>query len=216
MRTRACPGTTGRHGMRHGGKILSSQLEAQGATAAFTVPGESFLAALDGLHDSNRIKTIICRQEGGAAMMAEAWGKITGEPGVCFVTRGPGRGQRHERAACGAAGFHADGAVRRHAGARARGSRGVPGDRGEATVLLVREMGRGDPADRTHPRVREPRFPRGALGASGPRGARSAGGHAVRNRGGDRCQAGSCCIARREFAATSSCCRTGWQKRRDP
>jgi acetolactate synthase I/II/III large subunit len=76
--------------MRHGGKILIDQLEGQGATTAFTVPGESFLAALDGLHDSNRIKTVICRQEGGAAMMAEAWGKITGEPGVCFVTRGPG------------------------------------------------------------------------------------------------------------------------------
>ena len=76
--------------MRHGGKILIDQLEAQGATAAFTVPGESFLAALDGLHDSNRVRTIICRQEGGASMMAEAWGKITGEPGVCFVTRGPG------------------------------------------------------------------------------------------------------------------------------
>ena len=76
--------------MRHGGKILIDQLEAQGASAAFTVPGESFLAALDGLHDSNRIKTVICRQEGGAAMMAEAWGKVTGEPGVCFVTRGPG------------------------------------------------------------------------------------------------------------------------------
>ncbi len=76
--------------MRHGGKILIDQLEAQGASAAFTVPGESFLAALDGLHDSNRIKTIICRQEGGAAMMADAWGKITGEPGVAFVTRGPG------------------------------------------------------------------------------------------------------------------------------
>ena len=76
--------------MRHGGKILIDQLEAQGASCAFTVPGESFLAAIDGLHDSNRIKTIICRQEGGASMMAEAWGKITGEPGVCFVTRGPG------------------------------------------------------------------------------------------------------------------------------
>ena len=76
--------------MRHGGKILIDQLEAQGATTAFTVPGESFLAALDGLHDSNRIKTVICRQEGGASMMAEAWGKITGEPGILFVTRGPG------------------------------------------------------------------------------------------------------------------------------
>ncbi|KAB2917089.1 MAG: thiamine pyrophosphate-binding protein [Hyphomicrobiaceae bacterium] len=76
--------------MRHGGKILIDQLEAQGATTVFTVPGESFLAALDGLHDSNRIKTIICRQEGGASMMAEGWGKATGEPGICFVTRGPG------------------------------------------------------------------------------------------------------------------------------
>jgi acetolactate synthase-1/2/3 large subunit len=77
-------------GMRHGGKVLVNQLEAQGVATAFTVPGESFLAALDGLHDSNRIRTIICRQEGGASMMAEAWGKITGQAGVCFVTRGPG------------------------------------------------------------------------------------------------------------------------------
>jgi acetolactate synthase I/II/III large subunit len=76
--------------MRHGGKILIDQLEAQGTSTVFTVPGESFLAALDGLHDSNRIRTIICRQEGGASMMAEAWGKIAGQPGVCFVTRGPG------------------------------------------------------------------------------------------------------------------------------
>jgi acetolactate synthase I/II/III large subunit len=76
--------------MRHGGKILIDQLEAQGVTTVFTVPGESFLAALDGLHDSNRIKTVICRQEGGAAMMADAWGKLTGAPGICFVTRGPG------------------------------------------------------------------------------------------------------------------------------
>jgi acetolactate synthase I/II/III large subunit len=75
--------------MRHGGKILVDQLEINGVKCAFTVPGESFLAALDGLHDAG-IKTIICRQEGGAAMMAEAWGKMTGEPGICFVTRGPG------------------------------------------------------------------------------------------------------------------------------
>lgn len=75
---------------RHGGKILIDQIEAQGARCAFTVPGESFLAALDGLYDTNRIQTVICRQEGGAAMMAEAWGKLTGEPGICFVTRGPG------------------------------------------------------------------------------------------------------------------------------
>src|SRR3977135_269678 len=76
--------------MRHGGKILIDQFDTRGAPPAFTVPGESSLAALDGLHDSNRIKTIICRQEGGASMMAEAWGKITGEPGICFVNRGAG------------------------------------------------------------------------------------------------------------------------------
>ena len=75
--------------MRHGGKILVDQLELNGAQCAFTVPGESFLAALDGLYDAG-IKTIICRQEGGASMMAEAWGKMTGKPGLCFVTRAPG------------------------------------------------------------------------------------------------------------------------------
>src|SRR5215469_4674248 len=76
--------------MRHGGKILIDQLEAQGASTVFTVPGESFLAALDGLYESNRINPVVCRQEGGAAMMADAFGKLTGEPGICFVTRGPG------------------------------------------------------------------------------------------------------------------------------
>ncbi len=75
--------------IRHGGKILSDQLVKLGVTRVFSVPGESFLAALDGLYDSG-IPNIICRQEGGAAMMAEAYGKMTGQPGVCFVTRGPG------------------------------------------------------------------------------------------------------------------------------
>jgi acetolactate synthase-1/2/3 large subunit len=75
--------------MRHGGKILSDQLVKLGVTRVFSVPGESFLAALDGLYDSD-IPNTVCRQEGGAAMMAEAYGKMTGRPGVCFVTRGPG------------------------------------------------------------------------------------------------------------------------------
>jgi len=75
--------------VRHGGKILSDQLIKLGVTRVFSVPGESFLAALDGLYDSG-IPNIVCRQEGGAAMMAEAHGKMTGRPGVCFVTRGPG------------------------------------------------------------------------------------------------------------------------------
>src|SRR5690606_19722799 len=57
---------------------------------AFGIPGESYLAVLDALHDANSIKFVICRQEGGAAMMAEAYGKLTGKPGICMVTRGPG------------------------------------------------------------------------------------------------------------------------------
>jgi len=74
---------------RHGGKILADQLAIQGVRRVFSVPGESFLAALDGLYDHD-IPNIVCRQEGGAAMMAEAHGKLTGQPGVLFVTRGPG------------------------------------------------------------------------------------------------------------------------------
>jgi acetolactate synthase-1/2/3 large subunit len=76
---------------RHGGKILADALAAQGVRLAFGVPGESYLPVLDGLHDlQERLRFVICRQEGGASYMAEAYGKLTGEPGVLFVTRGPG------------------------------------------------------------------------------------------------------------------------------
>jgi acetolactate synthase-1/2/3 large subunit len=74
---------------RTGGQILVDQLVAQGVEHIFCVPGESYLAALDALHDAS-IPVTVCRQEGGAAMMAEAYGKLTGRPGICFVTRGPG------------------------------------------------------------------------------------------------------------------------------
>jgi acetolactate synthase-1/2/3 large subunit len=75
--------------MRHGGQILADQLMRHGVTRVFSVPGESFLALLDGLHGSG-IANIVCRHEGGAAMMAEATAKLTGRPGICCVTRGPG------------------------------------------------------------------------------------------------------------------------------
>lgn len=75
---------------RTGGRILIDNLLAQGCDRVFTVPGESFLAALDALHDTSQIDLVVCRQEGGAAYMAEADGKLTGRPGVAFVTRGPG------------------------------------------------------------------------------------------------------------------------------
>src|SRR3982751_5455963 len=76
---------------RHGGKILADALAAQGVKMAFGVPGESYLPVLDGLYDlREQISFVICRQEGGASYMAEAYGKLTGEAGVLFVTRGPG------------------------------------------------------------------------------------------------------------------------------
>lgn len=76
---------------RLAGHALVEALLAQGVDTVFGVPGESFLAALDGFHEHrDRIRFIACRHEGGAAFMAEAHGKLTGRPGVCFVTRGPG------------------------------------------------------------------------------------------------------------------------------
>ncbi len=75
--------------MRTGGQLIVDCLAAQGVERVFCVPGESYLAVLDALHDS-AIATVLARQEGGAAMMAEAEGKMTGRPGVCLVTRGPG------------------------------------------------------------------------------------------------------------------------------
>ncbi|HCS24172.1 MAG TPA: thiamine pyrophosphate-binding protein [Alphaproteobacteria bacterium] len=75
---------------KSGGHLLVECLRVHGVKKIFCVPGESYLDALDGLHDADDIRTITCRQEGGAAFMAEAYGKLTGHPGICFVTRGPG------------------------------------------------------------------------------------------------------------------------------
>ena len=73
-----------------GGQILVEALKTHGADHAFCVPGESYLAVLDALYDAPEIALTVCRQEGGAAMMADAYGKLTGRPGICVVTRGPG------------------------------------------------------------------------------------------------------------------------------
>ena len=76
---------------RTGGQLLMDSLVGLGATRGFGVPGESYLAVLDAMVDhANIFDLILCRQEGGAAYMAAAWGKLTGTPGLCFVTRGPG------------------------------------------------------------------------------------------------------------------------------
>lgn len=80
-----------RPNMRTGGQILVDQLKVHGVDTVFCVPGESYLAALDAFYDArDKIRLVVCRQEGGASYMADAYGKLTGRPGVCFVTRGPG------------------------------------------------------------------------------------------------------------------------------
>src|SRR5271165_2550234 len=79
----------GKDNMRTAAEILVDQLWIHGVRHVFCVPGESYLAVLDAFHDSD-FNLTVCRQEGGAAMMAEAVGKATGRPGICFVTRGPG------------------------------------------------------------------------------------------------------------------------------
>ncbi len=76
---------------QNGGQLLVESLLALGASKAFGVPGESYLAVLDALHDTKgRLDFVLCRNEGGAAFMAAAYGKLTGSPGICMVTRGPG------------------------------------------------------------------------------------------------------------------------------
>ncbi len=79
----------GKDNARTAAEVLVDQLRINGVRHVFCVPGESYLAVLDAFHDSD-LEVTVCRQEGGAAMMAEAVGKVTGRPGVCFVTRGPG------------------------------------------------------------------------------------------------------------------------------
>ena len=92
--------------VRTAAQVLVDQLIAQHVTHVFCVPGESYLPVLDALYDSG-IQVTVCRNEGGAAMMAEAHGKATGRPGICFVTRGPGATNAVGRHSYRAAGFHA-------------------------------------------------------------------------------------------------------------
>src|SRR5579883_1377062 len=77
------------HATRSAAEVLVDQLIANGVAHVFCVPGESYLAVLDAFYD-RELAVTVCRQEGGAAMMAEAVGKATGMPGICFVTRAPG------------------------------------------------------------------------------------------------------------------------------
>jgi len=84
------PTLTTKSSTRSGAEVLIDALKINSVERIFCIPGESFLAALDALYDRSEISLVVCRNEGGAAYMAEAHGKLSGTPGVCFVTRGPG------------------------------------------------------------------------------------------------------------------------------
>ena len=73
-----------------GGQVLVDALLSHHVDTIFCIPGESYLPVLDALYDTQSIRTVVARHEGAASYMAEAYGKLTGQPGICFVTRGPG------------------------------------------------------------------------------------------------------------------------------
>ena len=137
----------------HGGKLLVDQLVVHGADTVFSVPGESFLALLDGFYESP-IRLITCRHEGGAANMADAYGKLTGRPGDRRRHAGAGRHAGVGRGAHRVPGLDSADPPRRPGRVAPGGARGVPGDRLPADVRADGEMGRADRSRRPDPRVR--------------------------------------------------------------
>ena len=137
-----------RHGLRRAGRELS---------------GRARRAAR--LRDD--IKFVICRQEGGASNMAEAYGKLTGPPGICFVTRGPGATNASDRRSHRAPGFDADDPVHRPGRQRLRRARSLPGNRLPPHVRPDGEMGRADRPRRPRARICQPRVPSRGV-AAGP------------------------------------------------
>ena len=128
---------------RTGGQLFVDALQVHGADTAFCVPGESYLAVLDALYDAREaIKLIVCRQEGGAANMAEAYGKLTGKPGICMVTRGPGASNAAIGVHTAYPGLHADDPADRPGRQRLRRARGVSGSRFPPHVRPDGQVGR--------------------------------------------------------------------------
>ena len=165
---------------RSGGQILVNSLRVHGADLAFCVAGESYLDVLDAFHDASDIKLITCRHEGGAANMAEAAGKLTGRPGICFVTRGPGACNASIGVHTAMQEFDADDPVRGAGGPRSGGARGLPGNRLPPHVLSGRQMGGPDRRCGAHPGIHQPRLPCGDIRAARPRRSGAAGRHAAR------------------------------------
>ena len=166
-----------------GARLLVDCLLAQGVTTVFGVPGESYLAVLDALHDvGDRIRLVPNRQEGGAAFMAAAWGKLTGAPGIAFVTRGPGA----TNAAIGVHTARQDSSpMILFVGQIARGMREREAfqevDYRAAFGPLAKWATEIDDADRI-PEIVARAFAAALIGAAGAGGRRAARGHAVRPR----------------------------------
>ena len=139
----------GKDNMRSGGEVLVDQLLVNGVRHVFCVPGESYLAALDAFHDRD-IAVTVCRQEGGAVMMAEAAGKLTGRPGIAFVTRGPGATNGSPGLHIARQDFDAGHHVRRPGRARDARARGLPGTRLPRGVRHDRQMGHRDRRSGAH------------------------------------------------------------------
>ena len=166
---------------RTGGRILVDQLALHGAELAFGVPGESYIDVLDALRDSS-VRFVTCRHEAGAANMAEAYGKLTGQPGRLPRHARPRRDAGVGRRAHRVPGRDASRPPRRPDPARRRWARGIPGARLPPGVRLVREVGRPDRPGRPDPRARGARVPDRDLGPAGPGRPGAAGGRARRPR----------------------------------
>ena len=130
-----------------GGQILVAALRNQGVDRIFCVPGESYLPVLDALYDVPEIAVVSAKHEGAAANMAEADGKLTGRPGICFVTRGPGATHASVGRAYGVPGFDADDPVHRPGRRDAKDREGFQEVDFNADVRATGEVGG---ADRRH------------------------------------------------------------------
>jgi hypothetical protein len=171
---------------RNGGQILVEQLRIQGTKRVFLVPGESYLPCIDALYDhQDAITPIVCRQESGAGYMAEAYGKLTGEPGVCFVTRGPGA--TNASIAVHTA-FQDSTPMILFVGQVGNDfyARGIPGDRLPPHVRPDGQVGGPDRSHGPDPRVRGASLRGGNQRASRSGGAGVARGHALGPRHGRR------------------------------
>ena len=177
---------TKRTGARTGGQILVDQLRIQGCDRIFTVPGESFLAVLDALHDAPEIDTIVCRQEGGVSLYGRCRRQDDRPARRRLRHPRPRRDQCLRRSPCRLPGFDPDDPVRRRPRPRRPRPRGLPGNRHRGLLRADLQMGGADRRCSPHPRICRPRLPRRDRRPPRPGGARTARGHAARRGRGAR------------------------------